>query len=167
MTVNFLIINLLSFISEHGLSMPIYLFLIVGWLFLLPSQLNNKNELDMKKRTILCVAMIALLSLPCFAKRPIKLDGRWMKEERSAIPVLPIQAWVEDDNKSLLLEFSGNLGTVLVTVTNDSGEVVYNQAIQTGLMFSSIICLQDELDKGFVISITDGQNKVYGKISNY
>ncbi len=74
----------------------------------------------------------------------------------------PIQAWLEDNNKDLLLEFSTNLGTVEVTVTNSAGEVVYNQSIVTKP--SVVISLDEEIREGATVSITDGKNLVYGKI---
>ena len=71
-------------------------------------------------RKIGCLLLIALLSFPCFAKKRIYLQGN-DKGSKSVIPLLPIQAWLEDNNKDLLLEFSTNLGTVQVTVTNSEG----------------------------------------------
>ena len=49
---------------------------------------------------------------------------KWSDRFRTIISEQSIQAWVEDNNKDLLLEFSANLGTVEVTITNSVGEVV-------------------------------------------
>ena len=112
-------------------------------------------------RKIGCLLLIALLSFPCFAKKRIYLQGN-DKEPKSVIPLLPIQAWLEDNNKDLLLEFSTNLGTVQVTVTNSEGEVVYEQSVVT--QPSILISLKEEIKEGSSIVITDGDNLVYGKI---
>ena len=55
-----------------------------------------------------------MLSFPCFAKKRISLEGNW-GVTKSIISKQPIQAWLEDNNKGLLLEFSVNLGTIEVT----------------------------------------------------
>ncbi len=112
-------------------------------------------------RKIGCLLLIALLSFPCFAKKRIYLQGN-DKGSKSVIPLLPIQAWLEDNNKDLLLEFSTNLGTVQVTVTNSEGEVVYEQSVVT--QPSILISLKEEIKEGSSIVITDGDNLVYGKI---
>ena len=112
-------------------------------------------------RKIGCLLLIALLSFPCFAKKRIYLQGN-DKGSKSVIPLLPIQAWLEDNNKDLLLEFSTNLGTVQVTVTNSMGEIVYNQSVVTKP--SVVISLDEEVKEGTIVSITDGLNSIYGKI---
>lgn len=102
------------------------------------------------------------LSIPCFAKKDVPLYGEWKGKIKSIIPELPIQAWLEDNNKDLLLEFSTNLGTVRVTVTNSEGEVVYEQSVVT--QPSILISLKEEIKEGSSIVITDGDNLVYGEI---
>lgn len=102
------------------------------------------------------------ISIPCFAKKKVELNGNWDGRIKSIIPELPIQAWLEDNNKDLLLEFSTNLGTVQVTVTNSEGEVVYEQSVVT--QPSILISLDKEVKEGSTIVITDGDNLVYGEI---
>ena len=118
----------------------------------------------MKKQKIWCILLIALLSLPCFAKKPIILEGFWVNRGKSAIPTLPIQAWVEDDNRTLLLEFSGNLGTILVTITDETGKVVYNEMIRTAQTLPTIISLNEEMKEGYVLSVSNRDNKIVGNI---
>lgn len=84
-------------------------------------------------RKIGCLLLIATFSFPCFAKKRIYLKGKWDTAPKSIIPKRPIQAWIEDNNKDLLLEFSANLGTVEVIVTNLAGEVVYKQSVERNL----------------------------------
>lgn len=104
--------------------------------------------------------LILAISVPCFAKK-VELKGDWDLRIKSIIPKLPIQAWLEDNNKDLLLEFSTNLGTVQVTVTNSEGEVVYEQSVVT--QPEVVISLDKEVEEGCVI-ITDRENMVYGSI---
>ncbi|WP_278451178.1 DUF3244 domain-containing protein [Parabacteroides johnsonii] len=116
------------------------------------------NE-DIKK--VGCVLLIAMLSFPCFAKKRISLEGNW-GVTKSIISKQPIQAWLEDNNKGLLLEFSVNLGTIEVTITNLAGEVVYKLSVESKPLV--IISLDKEVKEGDILSITDGMNIVYGKI---
>ena len=109
-----------------------------------------------------CLILILALSTPCFAKKEVKMDGKWEKGTKSITSTLPIHGWLEDNNKDLLLEFSTNLGTVQVTVTNSMGEVVYNQSVVTKP--SVVISLDEEVKDGTIVSITDGVNSIYGKI---
>lgn len=57
-----------------------------------------------------CLIFILALSVPCFAKKEVTMKGEWRRKVRSITSTLPIHAWVEDNNKDLLLEFSANLG---------------------------------------------------------
>lgn len=111
-------------------------------------------------RKIGCVLLIAALSFPCFAKKRIDFKGNWSDRFRSITPKQPIQAWIEDNNKDLLLEFSANLGTVEVTVTNSAGEVVYKQSVEA--QPSVVISLEEEVKEGDVLSVTNGINIISG-----
>ncbi len=111
-----------------------------------------------------CLIFILALSLPCFARKPIKWKGHWKTNVKSIISECPISAWVEDNNKDLLLEFSANLGTVEVTVTNQAGEVVYNQFVKAEAMSPTIISLEEEVKNGYILYITNETNNVYGNI---
>ena len=90
------------------------------------------------------------------------MDGKWEKGPKSITSTLPIRGWLEDNNKDLLLEFSYNLGTVQVTVTNSMGEVVYNQSVVTKPSVG--ISLNEEVKEGTIVSITDGENFIYGNL---
>lgn len=111
-------------------------------------------------RKIGCVLLIATLSFPCFAKKRINLEGKWNTTPKSIILKLPIQVWVEDNNKDLLLEFSVNLGTVEVIVTNSEGEIVYKQSVEAKP--SVTISLEEEVKEGDVLSVTNGINIISG-----
>ncbi|WP_302773386.1 DUF3244 domain-containing protein [Parabacteroides johnsonii] len=112
-------------------------------------------------RKIGCLLLIAAFSFPCFAKKRIHLQGRRIVT-KSVIPKQPIQAWVEDNNKDLLLEFSANLGTVEVIVTNSAGEVIYKQSVEA--QPSVVISLEEEVKEGDVLSIMDSESLLYGVI---
>ena len=62
----------------------------------------------------------------------------------------------------LLLEFSANLGTVEVTITNSVGEVVYKQSVEA--QPSVVISLEEEMRDGDVVLVTDGENVIYGSL---
>lgn len=113
-------------------------------------------------RKIGCVLLVAALSFPCFAKKRIDFKGNWSDRFRSITPKQLIQAWIEDNNKDLLLEFSANLGTVEVIVTNSAGEVVYKQSVEA--QPSVVISLEEEMEAGYTVTITDGRNLVTGDI---
>ena len=113
-------------------------------------------------RKIGCVLLIATLSFPCFAKKRINLKGTWNTAPKSIIPKQTIQAWVEDNNRDLLLEFSTKLGTVEITVTNSIGEVMYKQSVEAKP--SIVISLEEEVRDGDLVLVTDGENVIYGSL---
>lgn len=121
----------------------------------------------MQKYRLLFIVVALLVSLPCFAKKPVLLRGTWGKGLKSIVPNLPIQAWVEDNGKDLLLEFSAKLGTVQVTVSNQKGEIVYRQSVEADAMSSVMVPLDKPMEEGYLLSITDGKNVVYGNIIIY
>ena len=88
--------------------------------------------------------LVLAISLPCFAKKKVELIGRWDLKTKSITFQLPVQTWVQDNNKDLL------------------GEFVYNQSIVTKP--SVVISLDEEAKNGDVVSITDGINHAYGNI---
>lgn len=81
--------------------------------------------------------------------------------------MLPIQAWVDDNGKDLLLEFSKELGTLLVTISNQQGEIVHRQSVEADAMTSVIISSDKPMEDGYLLSITDDEYVVYGEIFIY
>lgn len=126
-----------------------------------PDNFLKANAYMKTFRKIGCLLLIAAFSFPCFAKKRIHLQGRRIVT-KSVIPKQPIQAWVEDNNKDLLLEFSANLGTVEVIVTNSAGEVIYKQSVEA--QPSVVISLEEEVKEGDVLSIMDSESLLYGVI---
>ena len=52
--------------------------------------------------------LVLAISLPCFAKKKVELIGRWDLKTKSITFQLPVQTWVQDNNKDLLLEFTAD-----------------------------------------------------------
>lgn len=118
----------------------------------------------MRSSKVLSVVLVLFFMLPCFAKKSIAFKGYWNTKVKSINPQFPIQAWIEDNNKRLLLEFSNNIGVVYVTITNSLGEGFYSKSVDTKSMTSVIISLEEEMMQGDMLTITDGNNKIYGYI---
>lgn len=74
----------------------------------------------------------------------------------------PSKHGLKTTTKILLLEFSANLGTVEVTITNSVGEVVYKQSVEA--QPSVVISLEEEMRDGDVVLVTDGENVIYGSL---
>lgn len=110
------------------------------------------------------VIITMLMTIPVFAKRSIHFKGNWRRIEKSLENDLPIHAWVEDSTEELSLSFDKDLGTVYITVTDSFGNQLYYQSLETKDETSLIIPMNG--DKGeYMLSITDGRNKIYGQFS--
>ena len=118
----------------------------------------------MRVKKFVCLLLALFFTMPSFAKKKVEVKGPWEKSGRSVESQLPIEVWVEDNNKDLLLEFSANLGMVEVTVRNHYGEIVCNQLVEAVEMASIIIPLHEAIQTGYSVSITDGENLVYGVV---
>lgn len=119
----------------------------------------------MRRNKVLNVVLVLFCILPCFANKSIVFNGHWNADIKSLNPQLPIQAWLEDNNKDLLLKFSRNIGMIYVTVTNSMGEKVYGQSVDIKST-SSVVISVEKFEQGDLLSITDGNNMVYGYIFN-
>ncbi|MEY8485701.1 DUF3244 domain-containing protein [uncultured Parabacteroides sp.] len=119
----------------------------------------------MAKNKLWSIGLILLFTLPCFAKKEITFKGEWLKV-KSIIPNPPIRAWIEDNNKNLLLEFSSYLGTIEVTITSSTGDIIHKQSVDTKITSSAIISLSENINPNDIIYITDGNNIIYGNLFN-
>lgn len=81
-------------------------------------------------------------------------------QKKSILVDLPMDASIEEASGELIVNFYENVGNVRVIVTSSTGEVIYNEMVQTSTMPSLVIPLKDQ-EKG-VLQITDGYNNVYG-----
>ena len=113
----------------------------------------------MKLFKFLFVVMSLLSAIPCFGRR-VHLDGNWKHSKKSILVDLPMDASIEEASGELIVNFHENVGNVRVIVTSSTGEVIYNEMVQTSTMPSLVIPLKDQ-EKG-VLQITDGYNNVYG-----
>lgn len=93
------------------------------------------------------------------------MEGEWYCKRRFIHLDIPVEASVDESSKRLYLQFQEDLGLVYVTVTNDSGEVVYHEAVET----AEQICLEIQLDsvfnESYLFTVNDGSNNVQGIIS--
>lgn len=115
----------------------------------------------MTKKLIVAVALI-LCSWPVFAKK-VHWKGKWAIKQ-SIESTFPIIGNVEETTGELTLEFTEDLGDVVVTVTDASGRTVYQETVSTGNTPNWTILLDLSAQNG-TVSVTDGENLVYGEIS--
>ena len=106
---------------------------------------------------------IALMLCPWSAfSKGIHWIGEW-GIGRSVSSIIPIIGNVEETTKELTLEFAEDLGDVVVTVTDASGKIVYQETVSTGNTPTWTVFLDESVQNG-TVSITDGINLVYGEI---
>lgn len=120
----------------------------------------------MKCSKLLCIVIAILIAIPMYGKKKISIRGIWGKSEKSLIYDLPIQAWIEDSNEELSLFFDNDLGTIYVTIKDSLDTIIYNQDVNTKEISSFVIPLND-IKGDYILSITDGNNQIYGQFSIY
>ena len=103
----------------------------------------------MEKLKILFIALACIcLAIPCFARRNIELAGSWKRIEKSCSSEIPIQVWLEDNNKDIVVHFLENLGIVDVSILASNGSIIYNTTIEATRMSLYSVILAAELKKG-------------------
>ncbi len=113
----------------------------------------------MNKVKHVLVAMALMLAFPAFGEKDIMWDGNW----KSGNPI--IVCTMDDVSDMLTLDFQKDLGDVIVSIMDANGNMVYQESVQTDVTPSVTISL-DGLDvDGGTISITDGENLVFGSIN--
>lgn len=115
----------------------------------------------MTKKLIVAVALM-LCSWPAFAKK-VHWKGNWVMKQ-SIESTFPIIGNVEETTGELTLEFTEDLGDVIVTVTDASGKTVYQETVSTGNTPNWGVILDESVQNG-TVSVTDGVNLVYGEIN--
>lgn len=122
----------------------------------------EKNRNEMKQFKLLSVVIALFCAMPCFGKK-ISLHGKW-EDKKKSIPIdLPMDASVEEGRKELVVNFHEDLGDVRVIVTSSTGEVIYDEKVQTSTMLFLAIPFNDQEQR--ILQITDGLNNVYGFLS--
>lgn len=111
----------------------------------------------------LAVAIALLLVLPVFGEG-IRWRGKWKPVNPYRSLLVPVMGNIDEETKTLTLDFQSDLGDVIVSITSETGNVVYQESIQTGETPSKIISLGGLDVNGGTISITDGENLIYSII---
>ena len=112
----------------------------------------------------LAVAIALLLALPALGKG-IAWRGDWKPVKAARSLFIPIIGNIDEATETLTLDFQSDLGDVVVSITDASGSVVYQESVQTDATPSVTISL-DGLDAdGGTVSVTDGENLIYSTIN--
>lgn len=112
----------------------------------------------------LAVAIALLLALPALGKG-IAWRGDWKPVKAARSLFIPIIGNIDEATETLTLDFQSDLGDVIVSITDASGNLIYQESVQTDATPSVTISL-DGLDAdGSTVSVTDGENLVYGIVN--
>ena len=112
----------------------------------------------------LAVAIALLLALPALG-RGIAWRGDWKPVKAARSLFIPIIGNIDEATETLTLDFQSDLGDVIVSITDASGNLIYQESVQTDATPSVTISL-DGLDAdGSTVSVTDGENLVYGIVN--
>ena len=121
----------------------------------------------MKKLKFLSLLVLGMcLSIQVFARKNVVLKGSWNRVEKSITLNLPIQVWLEDNNKDITIQFFKNLGLVDVSIISFEGNVIYNTVIDAGESYIHFVTLNKELNSlDCQIFISNKDNQVQGLFS--
>jgi hypothetical protein len=110
----------------------------------------------------LIVVLALFVTMPVFALRQIRFKNYWIRKAKSVSVQFPIVAYIEDNDKTLHLQFLENLGNVTVCVKDASGNIIYDQLIEAVNDSFLVIPMLDQ--KGnYVISVSNEYNNVEGE----
>lgn len=112
----------------------------------------------------MCLVAACMMAVPAFGKRKVPLHGEWITLKKSIDPDIPIEGSLEETTGELTLAFTEDLGDVIVTVTDTSGKIVYQETVSTGNTPNWTVILDESVQNG-TVTVTDGVNLVYGEIS--
>ena len=121
----------------------------------------KKQKMKLLKLLFVVVALLSVV--PCFGKQ-IPLRGKWEKIKKSISIDLPMDATIEEGSKELILNFHEDIGFVYVMITDPIGGETYNEKINTDEI--SILVIPLSKQENGILSITDGQNHLYGEFIN-
>lgn len=109
----------------------------------------------MNKVKKLLVAMALMLAFPAFGEKEIIWDGNW----KSGNPI--IVCTMDDVSDQLTLDFQKDLGDVVVSIMDASGNILYQEWVQTGITPSITLSLEGLKNSGGTVSVTDGESLVF------
>lgn len=90
---------------------------------------------------------------------------RKMGKDKKSISIdLLMDATIEEGSKELILNFHEDIGFVYVMITDPMGGETYNEKINTDEI--SILVIPLSKQENGILSITDGQNHLYGEFIN-
>lgn len=120
-------------------------------------------------RVFKSVLVILCLTIPflAFARREIHIKKKWDTTIKSLNPQKQVEAWIEDNNRDLSLLFYQNMGITNITVTDSSGKIIYNEETEVSEVKYINIILDDLTNGIYILTITNGENLLYGKFSIY
>lgn len=112
---------------------------------------------------LIYIIIFSLFPLLAFGKeRKLKFEGTWDMTKKEMF--IPVKGIINDEIPMLKLNFE-NLGLIQLTITNQEGEIVYQEMIHTERNSLFVISLKSfPIEKG-IISITDGKNMIYSIIN--
>ena len=114
----------------------------------------------MRNLKIWLITVLALLvTMPVFALRQIRFKNYWIRKPKSVTTQNPIIAYIEDSDTTLHLQFLENLGNVTVCVKDLSGNIIYDQLINT-LNDSSLVIPLFNQKGNYVVSVSIKYNSV-------
>ena len=116
----------------------------------------------MKALRFVLIGMALFCVIPCFGKKRIDFRGDWIHESKSISIELPMEAFIEETEESIMIDFHKNIGKVYVTITDKYGIILFEKEVQTSDTPSLVIPYDDKNINQGMIQITDGYNKVYG-----
>lgn len=116
----------------------------------------------LKKLIVLMVTF--LVSMPIHGRQNVNWMGDWKVIKKSVVPDIPIIGSLEETSRELQLEFVGDLGDVEVTVTDALGQIVCQETVSTATTSVWSYTL-DPSAMGGTVTVTDGENVVYGMLN--
>ncbi len=112
---------------------------------------------------LIYIIIFSLLPLLAFGKeRKLKFEGTWDMTKKEIF--IPVKGIINDEIPILELNFE-NIGLIQLTITNQEGQIIYQEMIYSEKTpFLTIDLKVFQIKKG-IISITDGKNMIYSIIN--
>lgn len=99
----------------------------------------------MKIKSLLCVLFISLSLSASYAARHSQQEKSTFDKEGKSISPSVCEAVIQDNNKDLVFRFFVPIGNVNITLTDETGQLIYSGFIETGRGE----CFMFHYDRGF------------------